>query len=328
MQGTENLWGIVRIGTIFVGEIIMNGRRLEYLSLIKSLRKSDLHSHAGRGGNKKFIEEFYGVKIENPPERFLSLKNMQEWYVANIRDITCDKIGVIKRWEAAFRQADEDNIAILALSFAIDEGAIFGGIVPFMELLKEMSEKYAPNTIFLPELSFLRGCDINKAVEELDEILELKFFKSIDICGDEFAAPIEDYVPLYRKAEANGLKLKAHVGEFGSADDVMRTVETLHLSEVHHGIAAADSPMIMKWLADNKIRLNVCPTSNVMLGLTPSYETHPIKKLFHAGIPVTINTDDMLIFNQSVSEEYVNLLCAGTLNIDEIEKIRLTGLGL
>ena len=47
----------------------------------------------------------------------------------------------------------------------------------------------------------------------------------------------------------------------------------------------------------------------------------------HAGIPVTINTDDMLIFNQSVSEEYVNLLCAGTLNIDEIEKIRLTGLG-
>ena len=306
----------------------MKNKREEYLRLIQPLKKSNLHSHAGRGGNKKFMEEFYGVKIENPPERFESLGHMQEWYVANIRDISSDKVeAAIKRWEAAFKQANEDNIAVLALSFGNDENAIVGGMVPFVELLNEMAEKYAPNTIFLPELSYLRGCDINKAAQELDEILELNFFKSIDICGDEFAASIEDFVPLYRKAEANGLKLKAHVGEFGSADDIMRAVETLHLSEVHHGVAAADSPMIMKWLADNKVQLNICPTSNVMLGVTSSYKAHPIKKLFHAGIPVTINTDDMLIFNQSVSEEYANLLCAGTLTMDEIEKIRLTGLG-
>lgn len=305
----------------------MNDRRQEYLEIVKKLKKSDLHSHAGRGGNRKFIEEFYGVKIANPPERFLSLGDMQEWYVANIRDITCDKVGAaIKRWEAAFKQANEDNIAILALSFGSDESAIVGGMIPFVELLNEMSEKYAPNAIFLPELSYLRGCDINKAVEELDEILELDFFKSIDICGDEFAAPIEEFIPLYRKAEENGLKLKAHVGEFGSADDVMRAVETLHLTEVHHGIAAADSPMVMKWLADNEIQLNICPTSNVMLGVASSYKAHPIKKLLSEGIPITINTDDMLIFNQSVSEEYVNLMSAGTLNIEEMEKIRLTGL--
>jgi len=306
----------------------MNDKKAEYLNLIQPLRKSDLHSHAGRGGNKKFIEEYYGVNIENPPDRFESLQHMQEWYVANIRDISCDKVeAAIKRWEAAFKQAKEDNIAVLALSFGSDENAVVGGMAPFVELLNEMAEKYAPDTMFLPELSYLRGCDINKAVEELDEILEYDFFKSIDICGDEFACPIENLVPLYRKAEAHGLKLKAHVGEFGSADDIMRAVETLHLSEVHHGIAAADSPRIMKWLADNKIRLNVCPTSNVMLGVAPSYKEHPIKKLFHAGIPVTINTDDMLIFNQSVSEEYVNLLCAGTLTMDELEKIRVTGLG-
>ncbi len=305
----------------------MNDRRIEYLRLVQSLRKSDLHSHAGRGGNKKYIEDFYGVKIENPPDRFSSLKNMQEWYAANIRDITCDKIGVIKRWEAAFKQANEDNVAVLALSFGMDESAVVGGMRPFVELLNNISEKYAPDTVFLPELSYLRGCDVNKAVEELDEISDLNFFKSIDICGDEFAAPIEDFIPLYRKAEAMGLKLKAHVGEFGSADDIMRAVDLLHLSEVQHGIAAADSPMIMNWLADNKIQLNICPTSNVMLGITDSYKTHPIKKLFHAGVPITINTDDMLIFNQSVSEEYVNLLCAGTLTLDEIEIIRLTGLG-
>ncbi len=305
----------------------MDDRRQEYLKYIQSLRKSDLHSHAGRGGNKRFIEKYYGVEFENPPDRFLSLNSMQEWYAANIRDIASGRIGAIKRWEAAFRQADEDNVAILVLSFGADECAFVGGMVPFVELLNDMSVKYAPNTLFLPELSYLRGCDVNKAVEELDEILEFNFFKSIDICGNELAAPIDDFVPLYRKAEANGLKLRAHVGEFGSADDIMRAVETLHLSEVQHGVTAAQSAMVMKWLADNRIRLNVCPTSNVMLGITPSYKTHPIKELFHAGIPVTINTDDMLIFNQSVSEEYANLLCAGALSVDEIETIRLTGLG-
>lgn len=305
----------------------MDSKRQEYLNLIRSLKKSDLHSHAGRGGNKKYIEKFYGVEIENPPERFSSLKDMQEWYVKNIRCITQDELGFINRWKAAFMQANEDNIANLVLCFGTDEFAIVGGLVPFVELLGEMSKKYAPNTIFLPELSYLRGCNISEAVEELDEIIEMKFFKSIDICGNELGASIEDFVPLYRKAEENGLKLKAHVGEFGSADDIMRAVETLHLSEIQHGVAAADSPMVMKYLADNKIQLNICPTSNVMLGVAESYKNHPIKKLFHAGIPVTINTDDMLIFNQSVSEEYANLLCAGVLNIDELEKIRLTGLG-
>ena len=135
-------------------ESITDDKRLEYLRLISTWKKTDLHSHAGRGGNKKFIEEFYGMKIENPPERFSSLQHMQEWYMANIRDITCDKVGVLKRWEAAFRQANEDNIAILAMSFGMDEGAMFGGLVPFTKIIKEMSKQYAPDTIFLPELSF------------------------------------------------------------------------------------------------------------------------------------------------------------------------------
>lgn len=304
----------------------MNDKKAEYVRTMKALKKTDLHSHAGRGGHKRYIEEYYGVKIENPPERFGSLDKMQEWYEANIRNITSGEIGAIKRWEAAFKQANEDNIAALVLSFGIDECAVVGGMKPFVKLMNEMSKELAPDTLFLPELTFFRSCDMSPVVERLDEIFAYDFYKSIDVCGDEFAAPVEALVPLYRKAEENGLKLRAHVGEFGSADDVMRAVETLHLSEVHHGIAVAESPKVMKWLADHKIQLNVCPTSNVMLGRAESYKTHPIKELFHAGVPVTINTDDMLIFNQSVSEEYANLLCAGTLTMEELEKIRLTGL--
>jgi len=106
----------------------------------------------------------------------------------------------------------------------------------------------------------------------------------------------------------------------------MEAVEELELNEVHHGIAATQSVQIMKWLADNKIQLNVCPTSNIMLKLVDSYANHPIRKLYDYAIPITINTDDLLIFNQNISQEYLNLFNCNLMNVDELDVIRKTGL--
>ena len=78
----------------------------------------------------------------------------------------------------------------------------------------------------------------------------------------------------------------------------------LELDEVQHGIAAAQSEPVMRFLANNRIRLNICPTSNVMLGRVQSLDTHPIRMLFDAGVIVTINTDDVLVFGQGVSGSF------------------------
>ena len=122
------------------------------------------------------------------------------------------------------------------------------------------------------------------------------------------------------------MKLKAHVGEFGGAEEVRRTIEVLDLDEVQHGIAAAESVEVMQWLSEHQIRLNVCPTSNVMLGGVPDLASHPIRVLFDSGVPVTINTDDLMIFGQSVSEEYRNLYQAGVFSAEELEDIRRASL--
>lgn len=156
--------------------------------------------------------------------------------------------------------------------------------------------------------------------------MSYKWFKSIDICTDEFVQPIKNFKKIYRRAKDSGLRLKAHVGEFGTADDVMEAVEELELDEVHHGIAAAKSAYIMRWLADHKIQLNICPSSNVMLGRVKGYDCHPIRKLYDNGVRVTINTDDLLIFNQTASQEYLNLFKAGLITADELNDIRETGL--
>lgn len=106
----------------------------------------------------------------------------------------------------------------------------------------------------------------------------------------------------------------------------MRAVEELELDEVQHGIAAAKSQKVMNFLSDNKIRLNICPTSNIKLSRVYSYKDHCIRKLFDNGVIVTINSDDVLVFGNSVSQEFLNVYISGLFTAEELNEIRLNGL--
>lgn len=307
-----------------MGELFKTYLQNHSLNGLSTISKSDLHNHFGKGGNRKYIESISNIKIEPPPETFESLAHMDQWFKDNIKKYCV----YLKRLEAAFGQAADDNISVLAASFGLGEGNIIGDMEAgeFIYTMKSFNRKLAPNTILLPELAYDRACDTEKELTKLDEVLSYNWFKSIDINGNESVQSIKNFKKIYRKAKEYGLRLKAHVGEFGTADDVMEAVEELELDEVHHGIAAARSETVMKWLSKHKIQLNVCPTSNIMLRVVERYSVHPIKKLYDYGIPVTINTDDMLVFNQSVSQEYLNLFKSGLMSADELDNIRETGL--
>ena len=178
-----------------------------------------------------------------------------------------------------------------------------------------------------PELGFARECaDDPKLMNLAHEAIELGVYRSIDLYSHQEGCPPEAVQPLYRKARAAGMKLKAHVGEFGGAEEVQRTVEVLDLDEVQHGIGAAESVDVMRWLSENQIQLNVCPTSNVMLDGVSELASHPIRILYDNGVPVTINTDDLMIFGQSVSEEYRNLHRADVFSAEELDDIRRASL--
>ncbi|MFC3750300.1 hypothetical protein [Paenibacillus sp. GCM10012306] len=309
-----------------INQVFIDSLTNDSLSGLQVIPKSDLHNHAGRGGSIRYISEWANVNIQPPIEPFQSLHGMQSWFVENVKRHCPGIQGYLKRLEASFVQAAEDHIEKLALSFGIDEIDSLGGMEPFVQIMDDFHRRFAPKTRFLPELALDRGCKIDEVYERLDAIFACRWFRSIDICGDEFAQTITCFKSIYRAANVAGLVLKAHVGEFGTADDVLEAAEELELQEVHHGIAAARSPQIMRWLSDHHIQLNVCPTSNIMLGVVENYGSHPIRKLCDYGVPVTLNTDDLLIFNQSVSQEYMNLYKSGLMTPGELNEIRLTGL--
>lgn len=104
-------------------------------------------------------------------------------------------------------------------------------------------------------------------------------------------------------------------------------MEELELDEVQHGIAAIQDESVVRFLADHHIRLNITPTSNVLLGRVSSMSSHPIGQLYRSGVDVTINSDDVLIFDSDVSKEYLRLYEAGCLSAEELDNIRRGGLG-
>ncbi|MDE2903473.1 MAG: adenosine deaminase [Chloroflexota bacterium] len=295
---------------------------------IRGAAKADLHSHLYFAAPIADVERWLGRAIARPPARMDGLDGMRAWAREAINPYMNNWPAFEFTAGAAVRHAQSDGVVLLESSFDIwavrhhPDG--LRGLTAFAAALES---QFPGQVDFRPEIGFSRSYVAKtELMTSLSEAIETGVFRSIDMYAYEDGCDPEAVRWIYEKARSAGMKLKAHVGEFGGADEVKRTVEILVLDEVQHGIGAAESTAVMHWLADHRVRLNVCPTSNVMLGAVADLESHPIRRLYDHGVDVTINTDDLMIFGQSVSDEYLNLYRTGVLTADELEEIRLGSL--
>jgi adenosine deaminase len=301
--------------------------RAESLEALREIPKSDLHNHAYAGGNREWVARETGRDIAPLEQPLNSMPKMHAWVDRQFGSVFAGRAGRLKAFEATFVQARYDGVTRLEVGEDVWAITLFDNdAAGLTSSLADIHARIAPDIEWIPQLGMSRHCSVANLTTWLKPFLELGFYKTVDLSGDELSQPIEEFKPLYRMAKAVGLRLKAHVGEWGDADSVWRAVEELELDEVQHGIAAAHSKRVMRFLADNRIRLNICPTSNLMLGRVRSLAVHPIRKLFDAGVIVTVNTDDVLVFGRSVSEEFLSLFQAKLFSEDELERVRLAGL--
>ncbi len=291
---------------------------------IKKAPKADLHCHAFFSTRLENVERWLGHPLTKPPLKMAGLEGMMEYADKILAPHIKHQQGFEFVAVSAVNDAMQDNVVRLEMSFDIRLAGFYsGGLAELRAFIQMLVEQFRPHIALHPELGFSRGDAYNpKLIKLAHEALESGLFQSIDLYSRQELCPPEVMKPLYTKARTAGMKLKAHVGEFGGAEEIRRTVEVLELDEVQHGIGAAESIEVMQWLAKHQIQLNVCPTSNVMLDAVSELVSHPIRILFHNGVPVTVNTDDLMIFGQSVSEEYRNLYQAGVFSAEELETIR------
>ncbi len=153
----------------------------------------------------------------------------------------------------------------------------------------------------------------------LEELAPLagKGIAAVDMAGQEAAAPeLAAHLPFFEKARSLGFGVTLHCGELaGSAPRLRRQIEELRPHRVAHGPGAADDTELCALLRERDIMLDLCPTSNLQAGLYPDYESYPLRRLVERGVPVSISTDDNVLSDLSLSDEYVNLLRAGQLNL-------------
>ena len=95
---------------------------------------------------------------------------------------------------------------------------------------------------------------------------------------------------------------------------------------IQHGISIIENVKIMRYAKKKNIQFNVCPISNLKLKRIDDIKKHPIKRMFDFGLNVTLNTDDQLIFENSLFDEYYLLYKNNIFSIEELNKIRLNSL--
>lgn len=126
---------------------------------------------------------------------------------------------------------------------------------------------------------------------------------ALGVGGNEQLGPVEWFAEPFAYARDRGLRLTVHAGETVGPESVWGALR-LGADRIGHGIRAIEDPALLDHLRHRGIPLEVCITSNVATGAVASLEEHPVRRLFEAGVPLTLNTDDPAMFHTTLLDEY------------------------
>jgi cAMP deaminase len=218
-------------------------------------------------------------------------------------------------------------------AFASPSMVLSRGMIGFEEMFSTLVEGFdeaertsGVDVRLLVDVS--RSFGPGNAMNNLD--LTLGFLRShstrrilgIGLGGQETGNPCRDYEAVFSKARKAGLHVVAHAGEEVGPESIWEAIDILKAERIGHGTSAIQDASLMKRLAQDRIPLEVCPTSNVITRTyVPELADHPIRRFFDEGLTVTVNTDDPVLFSVELNDEYDRIATQIGFSRDEIMRL-------
>jgi len=251
------------------------------LEMEPSLSMDEIRANMPRGSFKAFIESYIWLtrKLQAPEHYALATRRLTERLATE---------GV--------RYAEITLSAGVILWKKQDLRAIWDAIW-------EESRRAAFPVFWIPDAIRQFGAEAAMevarfAVERRDEGVV-----AFGIGGDEARGPAEWFREVYRFCRENGLHLTCHAGETAGPESVRAALE-IGAERIGHGITAVADPALLAELRERDVPLEICPTSNVCTGAVASLDVHPLRRLWDAGVPMVLDSDDPALFDTSISGEY------------------------
>ncbi len=146
---------------------------------------------------------------------------------------------------------------------------------------------------------------------------------ALGLGGPEAGNPVERYADSFERVHAAGLPCILHAGEHEGPQSIWAALRVGESIRIGHGVRCIEDPKLMDYLREEQIPLEVCPTSNICLGVFPRMEDHPLSRLINEGLYVTLNSDDPPMFNTTLTDEYLKAAHTFGLDADALQKLVL-----
>jgi adenosine deaminase len=285
---------------------------------LKDLPKVELHSHLDCSLSFDAIQQLNPtVTREEYREKYVAPSKCRS--LDHYLQCTLTSVKLLQTHEALeiavadlFKQLMTDNVIYTEIRFApllhTEKGLTPEKVV---EVVETACTRYSKETgiesrIILCTLRHFTSVQSMRTVKLVHEFQGTRV-AILDLAGSEAGFPLDEHEAAFQYAVKHGIPRIVHTGEALGAHSVWETLKKLKPARIGHGIRSIKDPVLMTYLQEHNIHLEICPTCNVQTDVVSTYPEHPVNQIYQSGVPISISTDTRGITNITLTEEYEKL---------------------
>ncbi|WP_165310008.1 adenosine deaminase [Vibrio ziniensis] len=314
--------------------------------ITKNLPLTDLHRHLDGNIRTQTIFDLgtkFGVKlpasniidltpyvqiVEAEPSLVAFLSKL-DWGVAVLGDLdACRRVAYENVEDALNAQIDYAELRFSPYYMAMKHSLPVAGVVEaVVDGVKAGIRDFGikANLIGIMSRTFgTEACqqELNAILSQRDNIV------AVDLAGDELGQPGELFTNHFKQVRNSGLNITVHAGEAAGPESMWQAIRDLGATRIGHGVKAIQDPKLMDYLAEHKIGIESCITSNIQTSTVESLQNHPLKQFLEHGVLACLNTDDPAVEGIELPHEYEIAAPQAGLSQEQIRQAQVNGLEL